>query len=49
MADDYRDTPFFKDGYYIYSTGMMVDESDMIMAAQTLDSIEEIKEPIEKE
>jgi len=43
MTDEYRDTPYFKDGYYIYSTGLMVGESDMIMAAQTLDSIEDTK------
>jgi len=41
MTDEYRDTPFFKDSFYIYSTGQMVAESDMIVGAQFMDSIEE--------
>jgi hypothetical protein len=40
MVDEYGDRPFFKDGFYIYSSGEMVPESDMIVGAQSLDSIE---------
>ena len=40
MKDDHSDRPIFKDGYYIYSTGQMVYESDMIEMAQSFDNSE---------
>ena len=42
MTDENRDSPFFKDGFYIYSTGEMVAESDMIVGAQSMDSVEDL-------
>jgi hypothetical protein len=37
---EHGDMPFFKDGYYIYSTGQMVCGSDMIVGSQSLDNKE---------
>ena len=37
---EYGDTPFFKDGFYIYFTGEVVAESDMIEGIHTLDNLE---------
>ena len=40
MDMEYGDRPFFKDGFYIYSTGQMVSESTMIERAQGLDTLD---------
>jgi len=37
---EYGDTPFFKDGLYIYSTGQVVNESDVIEGTQSLDNLD---------
>ena len=37
---EYGDTPFYKDGFYIYSTGQMVSEGDAIEGVQSLDTFE---------
>lgn len=37
---DYGDIPVFKDGFYVYATGQMVNEGDMIEGAQSLAALE---------
>ena len=37
---DYEDIPVFKDGFYIYASGQMVSEGDMIEGAQSMDAFE---------
>lgn len=51
MTDEYRDTPFFKDGFYIYSTGQMVSEGNMIEGAQSLDALDvsQLKDLVKRE
>ena len=48
---EYGDTPFYKDGFYIYSTNEMASESDMIEGNQGLDflDVDQLEELVNRE